>query len=207
MESAMSIIPATNFNAASLTADDLYIVITNPPGYISGVPTDVFGLVGTASWGPVNKAVHMGSPFDGLQSFGPIGAAALTDPSDIATDIAIAFGQSLGSNNEGWGVRVTDGTDAAASVLLAGGTTSSAELATLTGTIVNGDSFAVIFTQSALVGSPLTLTIPVVTADTLTTLAAKLAAAINANSALAAIGVWATAAVAVCSIYQPSALS
>src|ERR1039458_7652662 len=159
----MPIIPATNFNAASLTADDLYIIITNPPGYISGVPTDVFGMVGTASWGPINKAVHVGSPFDALQSFGPISAASLTDPFDIATDLAIAFGQSSGSNNEGGAVRVTDGTDLAASGPLAGVATSAAELATLTGTILNGDSFAVIFTQSALVGSPLTLTIPVIT--------------------------------------------
>jgi hypothetical protein len=203
----MPISPATNFNPASLTADDLYIVITNPPGYISGVPTDVFGMVGTASWGPVNKAIHMGSPFDGLQSFGPINAASLTDPYDMPTDIAVAFGQATGSNNEGWGVRVTDGTDAPSTGPLAGVATSAAEIATMTGSVVDGDSFAVIFTSSALAGSPITITVPVVTADSLTTLAAKLAAAINANSVIVAAGLWAKSAGVVCTIYQPAALS
>ncbi len=201
-----AIVPAANFNPSSLTADDLYIAIQNPPGYISGVPTDVFGLVGTASWGPVNTAVHMGSPFDALQAWGPISSVSVTDPYDIATDLAIAFGQASGANNEGWGVRVTDGTDTAASGPVAG-VASNAELATMSGSITNGDTFAVIFTSSALTGSPITITVPVVTADTLTTLAAKLAAAINANTVLAAAGVYAKSVAAVATIYQPAALS
>lgn len=203
----MPIVPALNFNPNALTADDLYIAIQNPPGFIMGVPTDVFAAVGTASWGPVSKPVHMGSPFDALQGFGPISAASLTDAHDLATDLAIAFGQASGSNNEGWGVRVTDGTDTQASGAIAGAATSNAELATIGGTIANGDSVVLTITQSALVGSPLSLTIPIVTADTLTTVAAKLAAAINANAALAVIGVWASSASAVCSVYQPAALS
>ena len=201
------IVPAANFNPASLTADDLYIAIQNPPGYISGVPTDVFGMVGTAGWGPINKAVHVGTPFDALQSFGPISAASLTDPYDMPTDMAIAFGQASGSNNEGWGVRVTDGTDVAASGPVAGTATSAAETVTLSGSAVSGDSFAVIFTSSALTGSPITITVPVVSGDTLTTLAAKLATAVNANSVMAAAGLYASSNGAVCSIYQPAALS
>ena len=58
-----TIVPAGSFNPASLVADDLYIQIQNPPGFITGVPTDVIGIVGTAGWGPVNQAVHMGNPF------------------------------------------------------------------------------------------------------------------------------------------------
>lgn len=206
----MPIAPAGNFNPNSLTADDLYIALQNPPGYISGVPTDVFGQIGTASWGPVNTAVHMGSPFAGLQSFGSISAASLTDPYDLATDLAIAFGQATGQgggNNEGWAVRVTDGTDVSAQGSLAGAATSAAETVTIGGTIANGDSFIVTFTSSALAGSPISLTIPVLTADTLTTLAAKLAAAVNANAVMVAAGLVARSLVAVCSIYQPTALS
>jgi hypothetical protein len=203
----MPIVPAANFNPASLTADDLYIAIQNPPGYISGVPTDVFGLVGTASWGAVNKAQHLGSPFDALQTFGPISAASLTDPYDIATDLAIAFGQASGLNNEGWAVRVTDGNDTAASGPLSGALTSGAETVTLTGSAVSGDSFSVTFTSSVLTGSPITLTIPVVSGDTLTSLAAKLATAVNANAVISAAGLFASSTGVVCSIYQPTTLS
>lgn len=203
-----TIIPAGSFNTSSLQADDLYIQILNPPGFITGVPTDVIGVVGTAAWGPVNQPQHMGNPYDALQTFGPISAAALTDPYDIATDLAIAFGQaSSQAVLEAWGVRVTDGTDLAATGAIAGVATSAAELVTLTGTISNGDSYAVTFTQSALVGSPLTLTVNIVTADTLTTAAAKLVTAINGNTALAAIGVFASSVAGVVSIYQPAALS
>jgi len=202
------IIPQGSFNPASLTADDLYIQIQNPPGFIVGVPTDVIGVVGTASWGPVNQPQNMGNPFEAMQTFGPISAASLTDPYDLATDLAIAFGQATSQSVlDSWGVRVTDGTDLAASGAIAGAVTSAAETVTLSGTISNGDSYSVTFTQSALVGSPLTLTIPIITADTLSTAAAKLATAINASAALAAIGISATVAAAVVSIYQPSALS
>jgi hypothetical protein len=202
----MPIVPASNFNPASLTADDLYIAIQNPPGYISGVPTDVFGIVGTASWGPINKAVHVGSPFDAMQSFGPISVASLTDPYDLATDLAIALGQASGSNNEGWAVRVTDGTDTAATGTIPGAV-ANIETVTLSGSAVSGDSFAVTFTSSGVTGSPVTLTVPVTSADTLTSLAAKLATAVNANTALVAAGVFANSAVAVCSIFQPTTLT
>src|SRR5216684_1486338 len=88
------IVPANQLNVAALTADDLYIQILNPPGYIAGTPTDVIGVAGTASWGPVNKAVHLGSSQEAMQQFGPISAASLPDPYDLATDLAIAFGQA-----------------------------------------------------------------------------------------------------------------
>ena len=201
-------VPNGQFNPASLQADDLYIQIQQPPGYITGVPTDVFGVVGTASWGQVNQPAHMGSPFDALQNFGPVGAAALTDPYDLATDLAIAFGQAASQASlEGWGVRVSDGTDTKATATLAGTASSAAELATLTGTITNGDSGTITFTSSAVTGSPLAITIPVVTADTLTTIAAKFVLAINSNAALVAVGVWASSLAGVISIYQPASLS
>jgi hypothetical protein len=46
-----------------------------------------------ARLGSVNVPVHLGSGLD-RQAFGPMSAASLTDPHDLATDLYIAFGQS-----------------------------------------------------------------------------------------------------------------
>lgn len=203
------IVPAGNFNPASLQADDLYITIQNPPGFIAGVPTDVIGLVGTASWGPVNQPVHMGSPFDALQAWGAVGAAALTDPYDLATDLAIAFGQAGQQGNlEGWAVRVTDGTDVAASGNIAGATTSSSITATVVGPVA-ADTVQLTFTSSVIAGSPLTIpyTVPASPSPTATTVAAALVALINASAPLIAVGIWASNLAGVVSIFQPTALS
>lgn len=205
----MQIVPAGSFNPASLVADDLYIQIQQPPGFITGVPTDVVGLVGTAGWGPVNMAVHMGSPFDAMQAFGPISAASLTDPYDLPTDLAISFGQATsGATLEGWAVRVTDGTDVNASGTVNGAATS----ASITGTSATpaaADTIALAFTSTAIAGSPLTVTytVPASPSPTATNVAAGVAALINATAALVAVGIYATSAAGVVSIYQPTALS
>lgn len=202
------IVPPGQFNPAALSADDLYIQIVNPPSYIRGVPTDVFGVIGGASWGPVNTPVHMGSSQDGALAFGPVSAASLTDAHDIATDIVLAFGQaSSQASLEGWGVRVTDGTDTAASAGLTGAATSDLETATISGTVAAGDIATITFTSSALTGSPINVAYTATASDTTSTIAAALARLINANSVLFAAGVYASVAGSVVSIYQPTALS
>jgi hypothetical protein len=202
------IIPAGNFNPATLSADDLYITIANPPGFIRGVATDVIGLVGTADWGPVNQPVFMGNASAALTAFGPISAASLTDAHDLATDLALAFGQATSAATlEGWAVRVTDGTDVAASAAIPGAASSASETVTVGGTAHTGDHLNLTFTSSAIAGSPLTITYTLTGADTLNSAAAALAAAINANSVLAALGFDAIAVGAVVSVYQPTALS
>ena len=200
------IAPAGSINLAALSADDLYIQIVNPPSYIRGVATDVFGCVGTASWGKVNTPYHMGSGQDSALAFGGISTASLTDPYDLATDLAIAFGQSSsGAAIEGWAVRVSDGTDTAASVSLAG-VASTAETATITGTVAIGDVLKLTLTSSALTGSPISVTYTT-TAATLANAAAGLAAAINANAVLAANYITATSAAGVVTITTPASLS
>jgi hypothetical protein len=189
-------------------ADDLYITIQNPPGYITGVPTDVFGAVGTGSWGPLNTPIHMGSPNDAVQAVGAVSAASLTDPFDLPTDLAIAFSQAQsGGTNEGWAVRVSDGTDTFATGNLAGGATSAALTVTLGGTATAADTLTATLTSSAIAGSPLSVTYTAPVGCTLASNAAGLAALINANAALRAAGISALAAAAVVSIYQPTALS
>src|SRR5580704_7958198 len=143
----MTIIQTGNFNPSTLSADDLYIQIQNPPGFIRGVPTDVIGLVGTADWGAVNQPTYMGNASAALQAFGPISAASLTDKYDLATDLAIAFGQaSSAATLEGWAVRVTDGTDVAASAAVPGAASSTSETVTVGGTAHTGDTLNVVFT-------------------------------------------------------------
>lgn len=197
----------TNLNATGLTAPDIYTQIVAPPSYVRGVPTDVIGLVGTASWGKVNQPTHMGNGQDATSAFGAMSAASLTDSYDLATDLFLAFGQAgLGGTIEAWGVRVTDGTDTAATGTVAGAS-AVLKTATFAGSIANADVMNIVFTSTAITGSPVTVSITSTGADTLTTLAAKMAAKINATAALTAVGVYATSASAVASIYSPAALT
>jgi hypothetical protein len=123
-------------NTAALTAPDVYIQkVTPQTRFINGVPTDILGLVGAGSWGPVNSPVLAVG-----DTFGPVTFRKY----DLAT--AILISSQVGANNVR-AVRVTDGTDAAATATLLDG--SSATGATLTAyyTGVVGN------TLSAIVGS------------------------------------------------------
>jgi hypothetical protein len=93
-----------------------YVDVIAPPTYVNGVPTDIIGVCGTASWGPLNSATLLGSPAEVISSFGGITAAALTDAHDLCTDLIIAFTQAQSQATlAAYGVRVSDGTDVAAS--------------------------------------------------------------------------------------------
>ncbi|NPD67860.1 phage tail protein [Lichenicola cladoniae] len=99
-------------NTAALVVPDLYVQIASPQTLaLNGVPTDRIGIVGTASWGPVNQPVVLGSLADYGAAFGPV----LARPYDLGTPIACAQQQGAASFV---GVRVTDGTDVAASYAL-----------------------------------------------------------------------------------------
>lgn len=199
------IVPAGQLNVAALSADDLYIQIVNPPSYIRGVATDVFGTVGTASWGKLNQPIHMGSGQDAVQNFGAISAAALTDAHDLATDLFLAFNQaSSAASIEGWAVRVSDGTDVAASAVIPGATSHAAQV-TVSGTINAGDIGHIQVTDAAVAGSPVTVSYTVLVSDSLVTVTAALAAAINANAALVAAGYFAAVTgTDVLTIYYPA---
>jgi uncharacterized protein len=202
------IITSGALNVPALTTDDAYVQIVAPPSFITGTPTDVIGCVGTASWGPVNTPVHLGSGQDAVQQFGAISAAALNDSYDLATELYLAFGQSSAQSTlEAWAVRVTDGTDVKASVALPGAASGTAKTITVTGTITAGDTVTATFTGAGIPGSPVSVAYVVQAGDTLATVASGLAAAINANGALIASGVAALTAAAVVSIYAPAALT
>jgi hypothetical protein len=88
------IITTGSINVPSLSADDAYIQIVAPPNFITGVATDVIGVVGTASWGPVGTAQHLGSGQQAVLTYGPMSSTSLSDVHDLATDLYLAFGQS-----------------------------------------------------------------------------------------------------------------
>jgi len=106
----MPIVQQGALNTTALVVPDLYVVIV-PPSVLNlnGVPTNKIGMVGTASWGPVNVPTQFGSAAGYAAVFGPVINRAF----DMGTHVATAVQQ--GAQNF-LGVRVTDGTDTHASV-------------------------------------------------------------------------------------------
>jgi len=109
----MPVFQAGSLNVTALQAPDLYVIIQPPSiAYINGVPTDGLGLVGVGSWGPVNSAMMgVGNSAQAQTLIGPV----TNRPRDIAS--AVAIGDVNGVQNYVL-VRVTDGTDTAASAAL-----------------------------------------------------------------------------------------
>lgn len=105
----MPIVQSGSFNPTSAIVPDLYVTIVPPSQLLlNGVPSNSVGLVGVASWGPVNVPTSVSSMADFSQMFGPIGNRKF----DAATHAAIITQQG---GNSMYVVRVTDGTDAKAS--------------------------------------------------------------------------------------------
>lgn len=138
-----------SLNTASLSAPDLYVGIQKPATtYINGVASDALGIVGIASWGPVNSATLIGSTNDLVSTFG----TQQVRKYDLASAIAVSL--QIGASNI-YGVRVTDGTDVAASIALKDTATTPATGMTLTakytGTL--GNTISAIITTGTAVNS------------------------------------------------------
>lgn len=98
-------------NTTALIVPDLIVQIIAPQvAQLNGVPTNIAGFVGTATWGPVNSPTIVGSMADYARNFGAIQARLF----DMGTAVAAAVLQ--GANNFRC-VRVTDGTDTAATIV------------------------------------------------------------------------------------------
>jgi len=120
----MPIIQQGSINTTALVVPDLYVQIVPPQNLIlNGVPTNVVGIVGTASWGPVAQPVIIATMADFARSFGPVIARKY----DMGTQVATAVQQ--GAQNYRC-VRVTDGTDTAAQVIVPGTTATFTALYT-----------------------------------------------------------------------------
>lgn len=138
-------------NPAALGLPDLFIAIQPPPApALPGAPANIIGVVGTANWGPTNSP----APFSDFAS----GAAVFGDMQnrkyDLLTQVALAYMQ--GGNNF-LGVRVTDGTDVAATATI--GTNGITLTAKYTGTRGNKLT-ATIANGSAANSSKMTISMP-----------------------------------------------
>lgn len=102
------------FSGSALTVPDVYLNIQPAPGVIAGAVFGLLAIVGIASWGPV------GQPMPLSPSNPSIFGNATVRTFDLATAAAIAAQtqQAAGTGANVSGVRVTDGTDVAASALL-----------------------------------------------------------------------------------------
>jgi len=100
-------------NTTALTVPDLYVQIVQPQTLLQGASTSRIGIVGTASWGPTNTPVVIGAMGDYLAAFGP--KQALAADMGLAVNVALLQGAA-----DFRCVRVTDGTDKAATGTLTG---------------------------------------------------------------------------------------
>ena len=114
----MPIAQQGSVNTTSLIIPDLYVQIVPPQNLVlNGVPTNIVGVVGTASWGPVDEPTIIGTMGDYAFQFGSI----IPRQYDMGTQVATAVQQ--GAQNFRC-VRVTDGSDAAASSIVPGSNAS-----------------------------------------------------------------------------------
>ena len=131
----MPVVQQGSINTMALIVPDLYVQIVPPSvTLLNGLPTNILGVVGTASWGPVNAATTIGDMAGYARQFGAIQARKY----DMGTIVATAVLQ--GANNFRC-VRVTDGTDAAASAVVQ--TNCITFTSKYTGSLANADSVTI----------------------------------------------------------------
>src|SRR5579875_3049715 len=106
------VIPKGAFNPNATTAPGVVVLESIAPGTISGIPTNIVGKVGTATWGPVNARINVSTPQDYAYNFGSV----QTTKYDLGTAVNAALLQ--GTTGVYACVRVTDGTDTTASTKL-----------------------------------------------------------------------------------------
>jgi uncharacterized protein len=120
----MPIVQQGSINTTALVVPDLYVQIVPPQNLVlNGVPTNIVGVVGTASWGPVGQPAIVATMADYAQRFGPLVARKY----DMGTQVALAIQQ--GAQNFRC-IRVTDNTDTAAQTVVSGTTVTFTALYT-----------------------------------------------------------------------------
>jgi phage tail sheath protein FI len=172
----MPIVQQGTINTTALVVPDLYVQIVPPQNLVlNGVPTNIVGVVGSAPWGPVNQPVVVATMADYAGNFGPV----MPRKFDMGTQIATAVQQ--GASNFRC-VRVTDGTDLAATYALffSSGTYPVELTARYTGTL--GNQIGVVLSAGSQTGTwRLALTLPGLTPELFDNIAAPTPAAFWAN--------------------------
>lgn len=114
------VVQAGQINTNAVQAPNAIINILPPSqSAVNGVPTDIVGIIGTASWGPVNSPAIVGSMNEYLQQFGSV----INRQYDMGTHV---YTGTLNFANNFRCVRVTDGSDTIASVAILDTATSPA---------------------------------------------------------------------------------
>lgn len=122
-------------NTTALAVADLYVQIVPPQFLLNGLPTNVCGFVGTATWGQVGAAQDVSGYGDYVRKFGSMQARKYDMGTQVAT-ASLQGGQAVFKC-----VRVTDGTDTAASVAVL--TNCITFTSKYTGTFGNGQTVSV----------------------------------------------------------------
>ena len=176
----MPIVQQGTINTTALIVPDLYVQIVPPQNLVlNGVPTNVVGVVGSASWGPANQPSIVATMADYASTFGPIVARKY----DMGTQVATAVQQGASDFRC---VRVTDGTDVAATyaIFYAAGAYPLELTARYTGSL--GNQIGVTISAGSQAGTwRLTLTLPGLTPEVFDNLAAPTPATFWANMAAA----------------------
>lgn len=174
----MPIVQQGSINTTALVVPDLYVQIVPPQNLVlNGVPTNVLGIVGTSGWGPTNQPVTLATMADYARTFGPV----MPRKYDMGTQLATAVQQ--GASNFRC-VRVTDGTDVAATYALfyASGAYPIELIARYTGTL--GNSISILLAAGSQAGTwRLTLWLPGLTPEVFDNIAAPSPAAFWSNLA------------------------
>ena len=143
MGKTMTVFQSGSINTTALFVPDVYVQIQAPSeNFLNGLPTNRLGVVGTAQWGAVNAPTIVGSVSDYVQKFGNIQARK----HDMGTAVWAAV---LNGANDMRCVRVTDGTDIAASATI--GTTGLTVAGIYTGSL--GNSLQVTLSAGSQVNS------------------------------------------------------
>ncbi len=139
----MTVVQQGQVNTTSLVVPDVVVQIVPPQqNYVNGVATNILGLVGTATWGPVNSPTIIGDVQDYVATFGNIQPRKY----DMGT---AAWAAILNGASNLRCVRVTDGTDTAASAVI--GTTGLTLTSKYTGSL--GDGISAILAAGTASGS------------------------------------------------------
>lgn len=107
------IVQSGQLNLAALVVPGVYVVVIPPQLLINGIPTNVIGYVGSAAWGPDNQP----TPVSSYQSYAGQFGNMLPRTFDMGTHVWVGY-QFPSSQIVAQCVRVTDGTDTAASIAI-----------------------------------------------------------------------------------------
>lgn len=169
-------------NPTALIVPGLYVQIVPPQiALLNGVPTNVLGVVGSAAWGPVNSPIAINGA-SAMAAFAAQFGQIQPRKHDLGTAVAVAVQQGAQTFKC---VRVTDGTDVAATAVVTA--TDTVKSITVGGTITLADPITLTITPSG--GAAVPLVYNALGGDTIQTIAVALAALVNANAALQAAGI------------------